>query len=714
MSMLFKIHPAIGIARVGDSPDGFCIGPDGTGELPIACDAQGQPLRTPDGREQRIEAFKDSQRRILRQAARFRIHVHAPDGSEHELRLGESIEAIDTPSGRRVKGRVVDVHWRVYLANKKSSFYEFRQLDGEHGYAASHPLRNAGVIGDEARRRLIIDPGPCRVQSVPPQSQRAAFARREISALPQSFPPPLQPCSIDTLGDLIAGVTDERPRLLVLGGHGRSGSMLGGLGEPKISTYANNDGWFDDTSDGPVSAQLEIELQQVNGRATAPGDATSLLLPVQGSAWVIVGYPRYAPQITDMVTMDDTIFDTAVRNQAFRPEIFGLPPFDRLGTENRASGDAALAAWRRSAQWNPDYHPWFWRDIWPVLQRPDRYKWVMDFDPFTGGDPHNPTPGAGGVFDPQKLSLPPTAQQDADTREALRQRRQAIYRTLRQPGQENDYTLVQNRLRPGIGPVGMPDLCGDNPISNSVPSKFLRLSETTLFLLGQWAEGKFVDERAEHFESMPAQAGTGTGAAPQPEPTGEALDRGVLGNVLGGAFCPGAETGWILRNPAIYAEPYRIRVSPNATTGSLSLLPNLSAGMEPGDITRYSSVPWQSDFNECSNQDIDVTYRNWNSIDPAGNGDPAQPVVQPVYWWPAHRPMEVFLATPAAAPVSTAGSQVMTSGTQVPWTRGIPQSKAGDLMMVSAWRLLGFVRDNPGGGPNAPAFVEVEGDLPSA
>jgi hypothetical protein len=93
-------------------------------------------------------------------------------------------------------------------------------------------------------------------------------------------------------------------------------------------------------------------------------------------------------------------------------------------------------------------------------------------------------------------------------------------------------------------------------------------------------------------------------------------------------------------------------------------------------------------------------------------------VTQPVYWWPAHRPMEVFLPTPSGpdappVPASTAGSRVMSSGMQVPWTRGIPQSYRGDLMMVTAWRLLGFVRDNAGGGPNDPAYIEVEGDLPS-
>ena len=86
----------------------------------------------------------------------------------------------------------------------------------------------------------------------------------------------------------------------------------------------------------------------------------------------------------------------------------------------------------------------------------------------------------------------------------------------------------------------MPLLCGDNPLSNEIPSKFLRLTDTQLFLLRQWADGKFINEQLEDI-------------TPAPLPEGVALDRGVLGNALGGSFCPGAEASWIMRNPAIYS-----------------------------------------------------------------------------------------------------------------------------------------------------------------
>src|SRR5690606_3319664 len=49
--------------------------------------------------------------------------------------------------------------------------------------------------------------------------------------------------------------TDEAGRLIVLGGHGVSASYDGG----KAVTFANNEGWHDDVSDGPVKAEVVYE-----------------------------------------------------------------------------------------------------------------------------------------------------------------------------------------------------------------------------------------------------------------------------------------------------------------------------------------------------------------------------------------------------------------------------------------------------------------------
>ena len=75
MPTKFRIHPAIGIARLGNSPDRFYIAPDAGGQLPIQCDDNGNPVVDADGAEVGVTDFKDPSGRILRQAARFRVFV---------------------------------------------------------------------------------------------------------------------------------------------------------------------------------------------------------------------------------------------------------------------------------------------------------------------------------------------------------------------------------------------------------------------------------------------------------------------------------------------------------------------------------------------------------------------------------------------------------------------------------------------------------------
>jgi hypothetical protein len=81
--------------------------------------------------------------------------------------------------------------------------------------------------------------------------------------------------------------TDAKGNLIFLGRRGVSSSPKG----KALTTFANNDGWFDDISDGSVKARVTI-----NG----------LEIPVEPS-WVIVGPPNYAPDIVSVQTMYDII-----------------------------------------------------------------------------------------------------------------------------------------------------------------------------------------------------------------------------------------------------------------------------------------------------------------------------------------------------------------------------------------------------------------------
>ena len=92
----------------------------------------------------------------------------------------------------------------------------------------------------------------------------------------------------------------RRSRLLVLGGRGRSASFDGS----RAITFANNESWFDDTSDGPVTAEVTL-----NGK---PLD----VMP----AWVVVAPPNYGPQRKSVRTMWDLMRDVAVQaKMAGRP-----------------------------------------------------------------------------------------------------------------------------------------------------------------------------------------------------------------------------------------------------------------------------------------------------------------------------------------------------------------------------------------------------------
>ena len=856
MPTTYRIHPGLGIARLGNSPQAFCISPEQPAALPIACDERGNPLMTPDGMsEVRVLSFKDSEGRMKRQAARFQVWAYdekSPNG--RPLKLGDPVE------GGGNAGVLVDIQWRVYLANKKSSWYDFLQLQGEHGYDPNHPRRNSAITDDNARQQLIIDPGP---RSVDHSSSRTAHFNRDNDAYATTFPPnPLKPNSIDTLGDLLA---DDTGRLLVLGGHGNSGSYLfDDFGQPRINDYANNDGWFDDTSDGPVMARLAMFSQLVGAIR---------YIDVEYPAWVVCAYPAYVPEILDVVTMDDVVEDMAIRKFAERTDLYGI-----AGTfedpQNISPGDTgALIHWRAGRlRWNPDYRPWFYRDIWSILYRPDQYNYLCD----TLGQsnfPHNQS--TRGTFDYEKLGCPPVIDRRAaeaceekcvrdhhsgdlfveeltaeltalettipgaaagaaitdrrlltdkradklrkalanftrnvigkqseakaadylqtwlpamdqadDAKEELKREvdkilgadsdypedvgdlfsrrvhehlqkylsgqllrnclrrcikantydpygpmRHYLFDLLRAPGEENQFMITGRPDSRVHNLPRMPLLCGDNPISNELVSKFFRLTDYQYYLLRQWAYGLFYNEKLEGW------------ADPDPlhpyaawvNSTGRRLDQGVISNILGGAFCPGGEIGWVMRNPSIWVEPYRIKADPDfynfgqtpaqANKGTLadsnfafyagealSQTNDFKKGLQPGDLTKYMSVPWQADFNECSTQSIDVTYEQFNQIFPDSDNDKLMRREQRVWetlWWPAHRPMQTNeMVVPGD----------YTSINWLDWTPGVPQTNAGDLKMVTEWWRLPVVKRNPRGDiqpsimgtPNNPPYISVE------
>ena len=347
----YSIHPSIGIARLGNSKEAFYLAPETIGVAPRQCDPQGNPEIDKENCQVRVTKYKDKKGAIKRQAAQFQIIVTDENGDERSLKEGDMIQ------GNGSKGKLQDIEWTVYPANKKAAWYQFQQLEGEHGYAADAPLRNSDITDTDLRQQLIIDPGPQTISSA--SKDTAGFGKGENYGYAQSFPEHLEPNNIDTLGEIR---TNHSWDLIFLGGYGNSGSYKKGFGNPIITQYANNDGWFDDTSDGPVSAKLKYYDEC---------DQQERYLTVE-PAWVITGYPGYAPEIIDMITMDDLVYDLMLRDFAYDTYIYGTGNFTDDSKREQPQTPEELAHWRLSSdlQWNLDYYPNFCKDIFPILLRP--------------------------------------------------------------------------------------------------------------------------------------------------------------------------------------------------------------------------------------------------------------------------------------------------------------------------------------------------------
>jgi len=242
-----KIYPGIGVARVGDSPDEFFIGPE-----------------TPGLGPEPGTAFKDDAGRIKRQAARFRIYGFDA--------AGKVVQELTTASPD------VKIEWSVTLANRKASGIRFAGV--RHGTAMDKKpdpaqLRNKSVT---QREKLEITPTPRSIKG--PNQAGRQYAFDDGSFFDKAV----------YLGELR---TDAAGRLLVLGGRGVTDAIAGSR---PLTHYANNDGWHDDIGDGPVTARVVIGNAEIK---------------VDGGAWVVVAPPKFAPYVRNVVSLYDVMSEAA-------------------------------------------------------------------------------------------------------------------------------------------------------------------------------------------------------------------------------------------------------------------------------------------------------------------------------------------------------------------------------------------------------------------
>lgn len=379
-----SVHPAIGIARVGNAEgaDDFFFGPEVPGAGPAV-----EP-----------GAFRNEKNELKRQAARFRIYATLKSGAVVELTADNATIA-----------------WRVQLANLKAGWYRFTTaMDLPRNLAVTSTRRNPDVgvndVNNGFLSRVVLDITP---------------AAKTISGRSKIGPAFDDGKFFDTevyLGELR---TDEKGRLIVLGGRGATGASPA---DKKTTTFANNDGWHDDVSDGPVRATVTI------------GDRTFEAEP----GYVVVTPPNFGPGLFGVLTMDDVV------REAFY-----------------AAGFCA-----------PTARPSFTNDIWPVFDRLTGNQW--------GNHGLFLLHGTGSPLDARD---PAVVKRLADASDAARPFREAVFKLFRDP---DDYKYKLDALPSFYGDGVDYGFDPPFPHSAWDGSANLALTRTLYRMMKQWAAGDFV------------------------------------------------------------------------------------------------------------------------------------------------------------------------------------------------------------------------------
>jgi hypothetical protein len=497
------IHPAVGVARIGNAPaDQYYVGPEVPGRA-----ADPGP-----------EGFKNRRGQVRKEAARFRVYGYDEAGN-----VVQEVTADDA-----------EIAWQVHLANRKAGWYKFANAMDLKQYALSTTPRNAAIAG-ASRQELVIDPGAIEIAGRDQHGPRYRFDQGFIrfgDAGPFQVP----------LGELR---TDDRGRLLVLGGDGHSASAF----SQPATTFANNEGWYDDVADGPVRATVKL----ADGRVLAAEPAMAAVAP-----------PNFGPGLHGVVTLHDVVYDLFLRQGWLSP-----PP--------RVS---------------------FWEQVFPIFERLVSSQWVNQgaYLLFGPGSP-------GDLLEPERLA------RLADPGPATRAERDRVFKLFRLPPAPWDSPGPRAQLPPPQ-PAHQPPFYGDGfGEYQHLAIDELALTETQFHRLRQWAAGDFVPgERREPphgLDELPL--------AERPAAVDRTALEDCLGGPFHPGieltwpmrvprmWRPPQEAGGLL---------YRLRIlppgeSPRDDFGAV-LTPEACLGEDgplaasgPGTLTRWLGVPWQTDEASC-------------------------------------------------------------------------------------------------------------------
>lgn len=578
---IFRVHPTINFARFGNSEE-YYLSPETSAGLPLAGTQATGGLPIKAGTEDELVSssdLRDAAGNLKKQAARFRLFTYDlqgkdvyPNGQGTEVVVGTQM-----PDGRTV----TDLLWTVHLANKKAAAYNVVNNLGINAYKDGVPQRRNpeehGDINDPSRlNKLMIDAGPRAISamykeeaSFDDQTMPSAVTKggqvMEYPNYPVRFPGDVndelfEPSGpLNTLGKIL---TDDKGRLLVLPSTGNAVGQYDEYGVPiQMTGDLNNVGWYDSASDGPVSVTVRFD----------DGSSEDAF-----GAWVVCGDPSYAPQIRNVVSVWDDVYDTWVRELELQPELFD------------------------GKKYNKKYLPSFARDVQPVFIASSLQKWTANL-PEMALRAHSAVERINENDDPDKTIM-------------------AGLNFLRNPFKDET----------NIGAPLMPLSLGASGTS------FLTVTKTQYFLLEQWSKNHFNKEEGKKMGP------------------GERLDMASLSNCLGGRYVPGIEVSYTVMSPEIYqtdwkrsgAGPFRVKhfaldyskAKPDVPFLSSGWIPlhNMTSGLEPGDMSKFMAIPWQTDYNSCS---IHQTLINTNGVNES-NG-----AATTLYWsWPSQRPDAVYVA----------------------------------------------------------------------
>ena len=652
---LFRVHPSINFARFGTS-DEYILSPETsaglaqqgtkvTGGLPIKEGTESDTVTSSD--------LRDADGLLKKQGARFRLYAYE-DSDDEQYPCGQGIEVcIGT---KLADGRTVtDMIWSSHLANKKAAAYNVVNNKGIEAYDGDVPQRRNpevhGDVNDPTRlSQLMIDAGPRAISAS--TKDTAEFSRCSIASAdkggiivklpdyPISFPQdsneelyePSGP--LDTLGSMH---TDDKGRLILLASPGNAVGQYDEYGEViQMTGDLNNAGWFDSAADGPVNVTLCFDdgsVQDAHG------------------AWVVCCDPAYAPQIRNVVSVWDNVYDMFVQDLKLQPDLYNP----------------------KSGSYQDSFMPDFTADIKPLFIACNLQRWTANLPPFALGA-HTAVDAIDKSDDPDGTIM-------------------AGLNFIRNPNIKDESNIGAPLMPLALGEAG---------------TSFLTVTKTQYFKLEQWSKGHYNQDDTQSYGP------------------GELLDIASLSNCLGGRYVPGIEVSYSIMDKEIYVQdwkksgsgPFRIkqqslpyekaqRSTPFLNIGWIPLH-NMTDGLQPGDLSKFMAIPWQTDYNSCS---IHATAINTDGVNES-NG-----ALTTLYWsWPSQRPDAVYVAEEVFNNVLPAQKWSIRG----PGTYAVNPASAATfqspVQSIEDWDKIGIIIqatniDEPHKSFDSDLYLEVQGQL---